>query len=44
VTALKTFHCFNDVQRGRVQKSRDSAAIEFNLSVRNDCAGNGGNP
>ncbi len=39
VTALKGYHCFSDVQRGRVQKSRDTSAIEFNLSVRNDCAG-----
>jgi general secretion pathway protein L len=39
VTALKGYHCFGDVQRGRVQKSHDASEIEFNLSVRNDCAG-----
>jgi len=39
VTALKGYHCFSDVQRGRVQKSRDASEIEFNLSVRNDCVG-----
>ena len=41
VTALKGYHCFTDVQRGRVQKSRDATKIEYNLSVRNDCAGTG---
>ena len=39
VTALKGYRCFTDVQRGRVQKSRDATEIEFNLSARNDCAG-----
>ncbi len=41
VSALKGYHCFGDVQRGRVQKSRDASEIEFNLSVRNDCVGGG---
>ncbi len=41
VTALKGYHCFSDVQRGRIQKSRDATEIEFNLSVRNDCTGSG---
>ena len=39
VTALKGYRCFTDVQRGRVQRIRDTTDIEFNLSARNDCAG-----
>ncbi len=41
VSALKSYRCFPDVQRGRVQKSRDLSEIEFTLSVRNECSAGG---
>ncbi len=42
VGALKGWRCFQDVQRGRVQKERDGKTVEFNLEARNGCAGIGG--
>lgn len=41
VNALKGYHCFSDVQRGRVQRNRDATQIEFRLSARSDCAATG---
>ncbi len=45
VAALKTYRCFQEIQRGRVQRAagRDGAAaqIEFNLDARNACGGGG---
>lgn len=41
VTALKGYHCFQEIQRGRVQKGKD-ASIEFNLEARNGCAAGAG--
>ncbi|MHB8420290.1 MAG: pilus assembly protein PilM [Myxococcales bacterium] len=46
VSALKSYRCFQEVQRGRVQRSaahdNTAAQIEFNLDARNACAGKGG--
>jgi hypothetical protein len=37
VAALKTYRCFQDIQRGRVQRGKE-ASVEFNLEARNACA------
>jgi hypothetical protein len=36
VAALKGYRCFQEIQRGRVQKGKE-ASIEFNLEARNAC-------
>ncbi len=42
VAALKGWRCFQEVQRGRVQKARDGKTVEFNLQARNACASSRG--
>jgi len=37
VAGLKTFRCFQDIQRGRVQRLREGTGIEFNLEIRSSC-------
>ena len=37
VAALKTYRCFQEIQRGRVQRGKDTD-IEFNLEAHNACA------
>jgi general secretion pathway protein L len=37
VAGLKTFRCFQDIQRGRVQRLREGSGIEFNLEIRSSC-------
>jgi general secretion pathway protein L len=37
VAALKGYRCFQDVQRGRIQRMHDGSGIEYNLGVRNGC-------
>jgi general secretion pathway protein L len=39
VAALKSFRCFQDIQRGRIQRVRDGAGIEYNLGIRIACPG-----
>jgi general secretion pathway protein L len=39
VAALKGYRCFQDVQRGRIQKLHDGSGIEYNLGIRSSCTG-----
>ncbi len=39
VAALKGYRCFQDVQRGRIQRMHDGSGIEYNLGIRSSCAG-----
>ncbi|MGI5863433.1 MAG: pilus assembly protein PilM [Myxococcales bacterium] len=38
VGALGEFKCFEEIKRGRVQKSRDGSKVEFDLDIHVDCA------
>ncbi|MHB1844833.1 MAG: pilus assembly protein PilM [Deltaproteobacteria bacterium] len=42
VAALHAYPCFQEIQRGRVQRMRDGAKIEFNLEARNGCLASSG--
>jgi general secretion pathway protein L len=39
VAALKGYRCFQDIQRGRIQRVHDGTAIEYNLGIRTACPG-----
>ncbi len=42
VSSLHAYRCFQDIQRGRVQRIQNGSKVEFNLEVRNACLGTPG--
>jgi general secretion pathway protein L len=39
VAALKGFKCFQEIKRGKVQKSKDGTQVLFDLDIRVQCGG-----
>ncbi|MGC4113963.1 MAG: type II secretion system protein GspL [Myxococcales bacterium] len=37
VSSLKSFKCFQEIKRGRVQKSKDGTKVTFDLDIRVQC-------